>query len=175
VLVVRNDAATVAGLLARRPRGVVLSPGPGRPEQAGVCVPLLRALAGSLPVLGVCLGHQAVAVADGGRVVRARRPLHGSAAPVRHRGEGLLAGLPPGFRAARYHSLVVSPRAPGHGVRATAWSPDGEIMALAHAEHPVEGVQFHPESHLTAVGPRILAAFVARCGLAPRPARAVVR
>jgi anthranilate/para-aminobenzoate synthase component II len=94
---------------------------------------------------------------------------------VRHRGRGLLAGLPSGFAAARYHSLVVDPRAPGEGMVLTAWSPDGEVMAMAHRRHPVEGVQFHPESYLTPLGPRILAAFLRRAGLRPRPARALVR
>ena len=171
----RNDAVTVRAVAARRPRGIVLSPGPGRPEDAGILVPLVRALGSTTPMLGVCLGHQALAIAYGGRVVHARRPLHGSATPVRHLGEGLLRGLPQGFEAARYHSLVVSPRALGQGLVPTAWSPDGEIMALEHVEHPVEGVQFHPESYLTPEGPRILAAFLARCGVRPRPARAVVR
>ena len=173
--VLRNDAATVEQVAARRYAGIVLSPGPGRPEDAGILVPLIRALGPVTPLLGVCLGHQALALAYGGRVVRAHRPLHGSATPVRHAGRGLLAGLPQGFAAARYHSLVVSPRAPGRGLEPTAWSPEGEIMALVHETHPVEGVQFHPESYLTPVGPRILAAFLRRCGLRVRPARSVVR
>lgn len=175
VAVVRNDQTSVATLAAAGYRGIVLSPGPGRPEDAGILVPLIRAVGATLPLLGVCLGHQALALAYGGRVVRARRPLHGSATPVRHTGLGLLRGLPQGFAAARYHSLVVSPRALGRGLEATAWSPDGEIMALRHRTHPVEGVQFHPESYLTPLGPRILAAFLRRVGLRPRPARAVVR
>jgi anthranilate synthase component 2 len=175
VSVRRNDAVTVAEVLAARPRGIVLSPGPGRPEDAGVCVELLRVLGASTPFLGVCLGHQALATAYGGRVVRARQPLHGSATPVRHRGRGLLRGLPQDFLAARYHSLVVDPRALGRGLVATAWSPDGEVMAMVHRSHPVEGVQFHPESYLTPVGPRILAAFLRRAGLRPRRAAAVVR
>jgi anthranilate synthase/aminodeoxychorismate synthase-like glutamine amidotransferase len=162
VKVVRNDRASVRELLALEPCGVLLSPGPGRPEDAGVCVPLLRSLAGRVPVLGVCLGHQALAAAYGGLVVRARHPLHGSATPVCHRGAGLLAGLPDGFPAARYHSLVISAARPGRGLVPTAWSPDGEIMAVMHREYPVEGVQFHPESHLTPLGPRIVAAFLRR-------------
>jgi anthranilate synthase/aminodeoxychorismate synthase-like glutamine amidotransferase len=175
VRVRRNDELDVDEALRGGQRGVVLSPGPGRPEDAGVCVPLLRAAGPDLPVLGVCLGHQALGFAHGGRVVRARRPLHGTAAPIVHRGEGLLAGLPPGFLAARYHSLVVARRRPGRGLRATAFSPEGEIMALRHLTLPQEGVQFHPESYLTPLGPRILAAFLRRLGLRPRPARWVRR
>lgn len=147
VRTVRHDAIGVDEALRGGHRGVVLSPGPGRPEDAGVCVPLLRA----------------------------RRPLHGMATPVRHASTGLLAGLPQGFLAARYHSLVVSPRGLPATLEATAWSPEGEIMALRHRALPQEGVQFHPESYLTPEGPRILAAFVRRCGIRARPACAVVR
>lgn len=174
VWVARNDALTVADVAASGVRGVVLSPGPGRPEDAGITVALVRALGSRIPMLGVCLGHQALAQAYGGRVVRARRPLHGSATAIHHQGEGLLAGLPRGFMAARYHSLVVAPGALGRGMVVTARSPDGEVMAMRHAQHPIEGVQFHPESYLTEVGPRILSAFVRRLGLQPRPARRVV-
>ncbi len=175
VLVARNDALSVEDVARSGVRGVVLSPGPGRPEDAGIAVALVRALGERLPILGVCLGHQALALAYGGRVVRARRPIHGSATPIHHGGEGLLAGLPAGFLAARYHSLVVAPRAPGRGMRVTARSPDGEVMAMRHLSHPLEGVQFHPESYLTEVGPRLLAAFLRRLGLRPRPARRVAR
>lgn len=175
VRVVRHDAIGLDEALAGGHRGVVLSPGPGRPEDAGVCVPLLRAAGPRLPVLGVCLGEQALGLAHGGRVVRARRPLHGTATPVRHAATGLLAGLPQGFLAARYHSLVVSPRGLPPALEATAWSPEGEIMALRHRTLPQEGVQFHPESYLTPLGPRILAAFVRRCGLRARRASVVVR
>jgi len=175
VQVARNDALTVEDVASSGVRGVVLSPGPGRPEDAGISVALVKALGARLPILGVCLGHQALALAYGGRVVRARRPLHGSASAIHHRGEGLLAGLPSPFAAARYHSLVVAPGALGRGLLVTARSAEGEVMALRHASHPVEGVQFHPESYLTEVGPRLLAAFVRRLGLSPRPARRVVR
>jgi anthranilate synthase/aminodeoxychorismate synthase-like glutamine amidotransferase len=171
----RNDALSVEDVAHSGVRGVVISPGPGRPEDAGIAVALVRALGPRLPMLGVCLGHQALALAYGGRVVRARRPIHGSTTPIHHRGEGLLAGLPDGFPAARYHSLVVSPQAPGRGMRVTARSPDGEVMAMRHLRDPVEGVQFHPESYLTGVGPRLLAAFLRRLGLRPRLARRVVR
>jgi anthranilate synthase/aminodeoxychorismate synthase-like glutamine amidotransferase len=168
VAVRRNDAIDVAEVERDPPRGLVLSPGPGRPEDAGVSVPLVRRFGATIPILGVCLGHQALAVAYGGRVVRATHPLHGTATPVRHAGRGLLVGLPQGFAAARYHSLVVDPRRPGRGLVATAWSPEGEVMALVHERDPVEGVQFHPESHLSPEGPRILAAFLRRTGLHPR-------
>lgn len=171
VWVARNDTLSVREVEHSGVRGVVISPGPGRPEDAGISVSLVRALGPRLPMLGVCLGHQAMALAYGGRVVRARRPLHGSTTPIRHRGEGLLAGLPDGFPAARYHSLVVAPRAPGRGMCVTARSPDGEVMAMRHLRHPLEGVQFHPESYLTEVGPRLLAGFVRRLGLRPRRAR----
>lgn len=175
VAVARNDALSVEDVARGGYRGVVLSPGPGRPEEAGITVDLIRALGARLPILGVCLGHQALAVAYGGRVVRAREPLHGEAAPVRHRGAGLLAGRSRPFLAARYHSLVVAPQRVGLGLRATAFSARGEVMALRHRTHPVEGLQFHPESHLTPEGPWILAAFLRRVGLAPRPPRRVVR
>lgn len=171
----RNDAVTPDEVERDPPRALVLSPGPGRPEDAGACVDLVRRLGAKLPILGVCLGHQALAVAYGGKVVQAVHPLHGTATPVRHADRGLLAGLSQGFAAARYHSLVVDPRHVGRGLTATAWSPEGEVMALVHDRHPVEGVQFHPESHLTPEGPRILAAFLARAGMQPRPHRRVVR
>jgi anthranilate synthase component II len=173
--VVRSDRPTVRQVAAAGYRGVVLSPGPGRPRDAGICVALVRRLGARLPILGICLGHQAIAAAYGGRVVRARRPLHGTATPIRHRGGGLLRGLQRPTWAARYHSLVVSPERPGRGLVVTGRSEEGEVMAVRHRWHPVEGVQFHPESHLTPEGPRILAAFLGRAGVPHRPATAVVR
>ena len=174
--VVRNDAVSVDAVRALRPRGIVLSPGPGRPAQAGVCVPLVRALGAGTPILGICLGHQAIAVAYGGRIVRAEQPLHGSATVMRRTRKGvLLRSLPRTFEAARYHSLIVDPSQPGKGLVVTCRTAEGEIMGLAHTTHPVEGVQFHPESFLTPLGPPILAAFLRRCGLTPRPADQVVR
>ena len=162
VRVVRNDAATVAELVALEPRAVVLSPGPGRPEDAGVCLALVEALAGQVPVLGVCLGHQVIACVLGARIVHARRPLHGSAAPVFHEGEGTLRDLPRPFLAARYHSLAVDPDGP---IRVTAWSEEGDVMGLRDPNQRLEGVQFHPESYLTPDGPTLLAAFLADAGL----------
>lgn len=175
VEVARNDAISVAELRAARPRGIVLSPGPGRPRQAGVCLALVRELGSAVPILGICLGHQVIAKAYGGRIVRARRPLHGTAGVVQHEGRGLLRGLPRPFEAARYHSLVVDPGRPGRELEVTCRSEEGEIMGLAHRRHPVEGVQFHPESYLTPEGPRILAAFLRRTGVRPRRPRMVVR
>ena len=176
--VVRNDAIDVAGVEAADPVGIVLSPGPGRPEDAGVCVPLVRALGARVPILGICLGHQAIAQAYGGRIVRAVRPLHGTATVIEREAGmdgSLMARLPRRFRAARYHSLVVDPQQRGHGLRITCHSAEGEIMGLAHDRHPVEGVQFHPESYLSPRGPHLLAAFLRRAGLRPRGVAKVVR
>ena len=175
VTIVRNDATSVARVLSARPFGVVLSPGPHAPAQAGICLELLRRAPAALPILGVCLGHQAIGEAFGGRVVRAASPVHGRALVVHHAGRGVLARLRSPFPAARYHSLVVEERSLPRELVATAWSESGEIMALVHRDRPIEGVQFHPESYLTPVGPSILAAFLRRCGRHPGPARGVVR
>jgi anthranilate synthase/aminodeoxychorismate synthase-like glutamine amidotransferase len=162
VEVVRNDAEPVAALLARAPDGVVLSPGPGRPEDAGVCLELLRARP-RLPLLGVCLGHQALGVACGATVDRAPRLMHGKTSAVHHRGEGLLAGLPSPFEATRYHSLEVRAATLPAELEPVAWSDDGTLMAMRHRELPYWGVQFHPESVLTAAGPLLLRNFLALC------------
>ncbi|HTT67052.1 MAG TPA: aminodeoxychorismate/anthranilate synthase component II [Gemmatimonadales bacterium] len=164
----RNDALTAQDVLAAGPRGVVISPGPGVPERAGISVSLVRAAADAgLPLLGVCLGHQAIAVAFGGRVARATRLMHGKSSPVRHDGTGVLAGVPSPFEAMRYHSLVVEPAALPEDLVATAWSADRdddpELMALRHRELPIHGVQFHPESIGTAVGKGILRNFLDGC------------
>lgn len=174
-VVMRNDEVDVAAVRQMAPRGIVLSPGPGRPRDAGVCVPLIRALGKDVPILGICLGHQAISAAYGGRIVRAEEPLHGSASDIHHEGAGLLRGLPRPFRAARYHSLVVDPGRIGRGLVVTCRSGMGEIMGLRHATHPVEGVQFHPESYLSPKGPNILAAFLRRIGLRPMAPSRVVR
>ncbi|KAB2956083.1 MAG: aminodeoxychorismate/anthranilate synthase component II [Thermoanaerobaculia bacterium] len=161
--VVRNDAASVDELLARRPAGILISPGPGRPEEAGVCPPLL-ARRPALPVLGVCLGHQALAVSCGGAVVRAPAPRHGKTSMVSHRGEGLFAGVPSPFEATRYHSLHVEEGSLPSELEAVAWSADdGLLMGLRHRELPWWGVQFHPESVLTAAGPRLIGNFLDLC------------
>ena len=158
----RNDQIDVDGIRARHPDGVVLSPGPCTPDQAGVTLPAIRALGGELPILGVCLGHQAIGQAYGGRVVRNARIVHGKASPVRHRGRGLFAGLPSPFAAGRYHSLVVERATLPRELVITAWTEEGEIMGLRHRRFPVEGVQFHPESILTDGGKRLLANWLAR-------------
>ncbi|MGH9465402.1 MAG: anthranilate synthase component II [Thermoanaerobaculia bacterium] len=163
VEVVRNDVEPVEALLARRPRAIVLSPGPGRPEEAGVCVPLL-ARRPAVPVLGVCLGHQALAVAFGAVVERAPRLLHGKTSQVRHTGVGLFAGLPNPFEATRYHSLAVRAETLPGEIECVAWSDDDVLMAMRHRELPYWGVQFHPESVLTAAGPRLVEGFLATTG-----------
>jgi anthranilate synthase component 2 len=178
VVVARHDAVTVARVLRAEPAAIVLSPGPRTPREAGISVPLVRAAASRahpVPLLGVCLGHQAIGEAFGARVVRARRPVHGRATPVRHGGRGLFARLPSPLAAARYHSLVVDEATLPPELRATAWSAEGEVMALEHATLPVAGLQFHPESYLTPLGPRLLAAFLRGAGLRVRAPRAVVR
>jgi anthranilate synthase/aminodeoxychorismate synthase-like glutamine amidotransferase len=158
--VVRSDEVTVADVAALDPSYVVVSPGPCGPAEAGVSVPLIRAIGDRVPILGVCLGHQCIGAAYGGRVVRALRPMHGKASPIAHDGAGVFAGLPDPLHATRYHSLVVSPDGLPADLVATAWSEEGEIMALRHRVHPVVGVQFHPESILTEHGEALLAAFL---------------
>ena len=164
-VVYRNDALSVEAALELRPDAIVVSPGPCTPREAGISVPLIRGAAGRIPVLGVCLGHQAIGEAFGGRVVRADRLMHGKTTLVAHRGHPLFDGIPGPFEAMRYHSLVVSPQGLPAELEITAWSSDrpvgGEIMGLAHATLPVYGVQFHPESVGTASGKRILANFLA--------------
>lgn len=159
VRVVRHDALTLAEAQSLRPEAVVLSPGPGHPTES----PAHMALAASdweVPLLGVCLGHQALAAATGGRVVRAREPLHGEATPLAHDGTGLFRGLPPGLPVGRYHSLIADPEALAACWTVTGRSPGGEIMAMAHRALPRWGVQFHPESILTPDGPAMLANFL---------------
>ncbi len=162
VEVLRNDACGAEAMLEREPLGIVLSPGPGRPEDAGVCLDLLRRHA-PVPLLGVCLGHQALGVAFGATVDRAGRLMHGKTSPVRHRGEGLFAGLPDPFEATRYHSLEVKEDTLPEELEPVAWSDDGTLMGMRHRELPYWGVQFHPESVLTASGPRLLANFLDFC------------
>jgi para-aminobenzoate synthetase component 2 len=162
VEVLRNDACRAEEMLARRPAGIVLSPGPGRPEAAGVCVELLRRQA-PVPVLGVCLGHQALGVAFGAVVDRAPQLLHGKTSPVRHQGEGVFAGLPEPFEATRYHSLAVREETLPAELEPLAWADDGVLMGMRHRELPYHGVQFHPESVLTGAGPHLLANFLALC------------
>jgi anthranilate synthase/aminodeoxychorismate synthase-like glutamine amidotransferase len=163
-VVYRNDALSVEAALDLRPAAILVSPGPCTPREAGISVPLIRAAAGRVPVLGVCLGHQAIGEAFGGRVVRADRLMHGKTTPVAHTGHRLFRGIPVPFEAMRYHSLVVSPEGLPEELEVTAWSHDraagSEIMALCHRSLPVYGVQFHPESVGTAPGKRLLANFL---------------
>ena len=156
VRVFRNDEIDVPGIRARRPDALVLSPGPCTPDEAGVTLAAVRALAGELPILGVCLGHQAIGQAFGGKVVRNVRIVHGKSSPVQHGGRGLYEGLPSPFEAGRYHSLVVERRSLPRELEVTSWTDEGEIMGLRHRVVDVEGVQFHPESILTVVGKRLL-------------------
>ncbi len=165
VEVVRNDALTVDQIAARRPERIVISPGPCTPNEAGVSLEVLARLAGTVPILGVCLGHQAIGQAFGGRVLRAREIMHGKTSPIRHRGQGVFAGLPDPFEATRYHSLVVERASLPDCLEVTAWTEreDGtvdEIMGLRHKTLPVEGVQFHPESILTQHGHDMLRNFL---------------
>ncbi len=164
VRVLRNDAASAGDILAMRPSAIVLSPGPGVPEAAGVCVELVRAAA-DVPLLGVCLGHQALAVACGGRVVRAPEPRHGKNSEVHHTGLGVFAGLSDPFTATRYHSLVAQRESLPRELEVTAWTDDGLVMGLAHRSRPHFGVQFHPEAYLTQGGKRLLANFLGLAGV----------
>jgi anthranilate synthase/aminodeoxychorismate synthase-like glutamine amidotransferase len=166
VRVVRNDQIDAAGVRQLRPDAVVLSPGPCAPEQAGSSIDIVRRLHGEVPILGVCLGHQAIAAALGARVVRAREPVHGRASRVFHQGEGVLAGLPNPFLACRYHSLAVDEASLPDFLQVTAHTADGVVMAIEHRGEPVVGLQFHPESILTQSGYQLLANFLRRAGLA---------
>jgi len=163
-VVYRNDVVSVEQVLALKPTAAVLSPGPGTPAQAGISVPLVRALAGKVPVLGVCLGHQAIAEAFGGPVVRAERLMHGKTCAVAHEEDELFAGVPSPFTAMRYHSLVARPEGLPRDLVVTAWAADrprgAEIMAMKHRRFPVYGVQFHPESIGTEHGNRLLENFL---------------
>jgi anthranilate synthase component 2 len=159
VIVKRNDAMSVAEVLAMSPEGVVISPGPSIPEKAGICVELVRQ-AGQIPILGVCLGHQAIGVAFGGRVVRAPEPMHGKVGRIFHDRSGVFAGLPSPFSATRYHSLIVERASLPPSLHVTASSENGLIMGLAHADRPIHGVQFHPESIESQHGHELLRNFL---------------
>jgi len=167
VRVVRNDALDVQAAMGLRPAGIVLSPGPCDPDRAGICLPLTRAAAGAgVPLLGVCLGHQTIGQAFGGRVVRADRIVHGKTDLMHHAGAGVFEGLPSPLRATRYHSLVVDRASLPPVLQVTAWTEDGTIMGLRHRDRPLEGVQFHPESIASEHGPAMLATFLARTRVA---------
>ena len=167
VEVVRNDAMTVDEIEKLAPQRIVISPGPCTPNEAGVSLEVIERLGPTTPILGVCLGHQSIGQAYGGKVVRAGRIMHGKTSPIRHQGQGVFAGLPDGYEATRYHSLVVERASLPDELEITAWTEndDGsfeEIMGLRHREHPVEGVQFHPESILTGHGHALLKNFLQR-------------
>jgi len=160
VEVVRNDEVTANEVINSGAERIVLSPGPGRPEDAGICVELIRRLNGQIPLLGICLGHQAIGFAYGAKVVCANRILHGKTSMVIHNGKGILYGLKNPIRAARYHSLVLDEKSLSAELEVTARTPDGTIMAVNHKRLPVYGIQFHPESILTEYGKRILKNFM---------------
>jgi len=160
VAVFRNDAISAAELAEREPAAVVISPGPCTPDEAGISLDVVRLMGASTPLLGVCLGHQAIGQAYGGRVVRAPQVMHGKVSAVRHDGCGVFDGLPDPFEATRYHSLVVERSSLPDALEVTAWTDDGLVMGVRHRAHPVVGVQFHPESICTPVGHRLLGAFL---------------
>jgi anthranilate synthase component 2 len=167
VRVIRNDEMTLAALRALRPSAIVISPGPGTPDDAGVSLEVLQRLGGEVPVFGVCLGHQSIGQAFGGKVVRAKQIMHGKTSPIRHAGKGVFAGLPDPFEATRYHSLVVEQASLPDCLEVTSWTEhaDGsidEIMGLRHRTLPIEGVQFHPESILTEHGHAMLRNFLSQ-------------
>jgi anthranilate synthase component 2 len=163
--VVRNDALTVEQALGQKPEAVLLSPGPCDPDQAGICLPLLKGAPDDLAILGVCLGHQAIGQAFGGDVVRAKALMHGKTSQIHHDGKGLFAGLPNPFTATRYHSLAVERSTLPADLVVTAWTEDGEIMGLQHKTRPIYGVQFHPESIATEGGHQLLANFLDMAGV----------
>ena len=169
VVVRRNDAIDPTEIADLNPEGLLLSPGPGRPDDAGISLACVERFVGELPILGVCLGHQSIAQAFGARIVRARRLMHGRTSPIRHDGLGVFRGLPDPFTATRYHSLIVDPATLPSELVATSWSDDDELMGVRHREHPVEGLQFHPESFLTEHGHTVLERFLD--GLPERGAR----
>ena len=160
VTVVRNDKVTAANALKLRPDSIVLSPGPCDPDKAGICLELIRRAAGRVPILGVCLGHQAIGQAFGGRVVRAPLPMHGKLSPIHHTEASVFTGLPDGFAATRYHSLVVERASLPDELEITAETSDGIIMGLAHRRYPIHGVQFHPESIASEHGHALLRNFL---------------
>jgi anthranilate synthase component 2 len=164
-VVVRNDALTVDEALALKPEAILMSPGPCTPNEAGICLDLLAAAPDDLPILGVCLGHQAIGQAFGGDVVRAKALMHGKTSAIRHEDKGLFKGLRDGFTGARYHSLAVEPSTFPDVLEPTAWTEDGEVMGLQHRTRPIYGMQFHPESIATEGGHALLANFLDLAGV----------
>lgn len=165
--VFRNDAISVEEVLALQPQGIVLSPGPGYPQSAGICLGVVAKAADTVPLLGVCLGHQAIGRAFGGRIVRAPTLMHGKLSAIRHDGHGLFQGLPQGFEATRYHSLVVERESLPETLQVNAETGEGVIMGLAHRDRPIFGVQFHPESIASEHGHALLANFIRATGQQP--------
>lgn len=168
-VVLRNDSIDVAGVRKLQPDAIVLSPGPCTPNEAGISLDLIRQLHREVPILGICLGHQAIAAALDGRVIRAPEPVHGRTSQVQHKNEGIFTGLPNPLTVCRYHSLVVEESSLPPELKVTAHSSDGVVMGLEHRRFPVVGLQFHPESILTDCGYDLLAAFLSRAGLKSYP------
>ena len=164
-LVYRNDAISAQDALGLRPEAVVLSPGPCTPNEAGICLALIRGAPETLPVLGVCLGHQSIGQALGGEVIRAKSLMHGKTSPIHHIGEGIFAGMPNPFTATRYHSLSVAKESLPEVLKVTAWTDDGEVMGFSHRTRPLHGVQFHPESIATEGGHHLLSNFLDLAGV----------
>jgi anthranilate synthase component II len=164
----RNDRITVDDVLKAKPKAIVVSPGPCTPNEAGICLDLIRRAGPAIPILGVCLGHQALGQVYGGKVIRAGLPMHGKMSTVKHSGRGLFAGLPGKFEVTRYHSLIVERSSLPETLEVTAETADGMIMGLQHKTHPVHGVQFHPESIASEHGHDLLANFLKLAGLAPK-------
>ena len=163
--VIRNDDLTAHEALALKPEAILLSPGPCAPDQAGICLPLIDTAPLDMPILGVCLGHQSIGQAMGGKVIRAKTLMHGKTSPILHEGQGMFAGLPSPFIATRYHSLAVERESLPDVLEVTAWTEDGEIMGLRHRTRPIHGVQFHPESIATEHGHAMLANFLDLAGV----------
>ena len=164
----RNDQMTVDEVMAAKPKAIVLSPGPCTPSEAGICLELIARAGASVPLLGVCLGHQSIGQAYGGKVIRAAQPMHGKLSTIRHAGKTLFAGLTERFEVTRYHSLIVERSSLPANLEVTAETGDGIIMGLSHRRHPVHGVQFHPESIASEQGHALVANFLKLAGLSPR-------
>ncbi len=171
--VFRNDAISVDDVMALGPDAIVLSPGPCDPDRAGICLDLVRAATGAVPMLGVCLGHQTIGQAFGGEVVRAPTMMHGKRSQIWHKGKSVFAGLEDGFWATRYHSLTIEPTSVPNVLEVTAQTEDGVIMGVSHKEHPIHGVQFHPESIASELGHAVLANFLTLAGIKPNELQSV--
>ena len=167
-VVVRNDKITVAEVMAQKPKAIVLSPGPCTPNEAGICLDLIKAAGPTIPLLGVCLGHQSIGQSYGGKVIRAPQPMHGKLSTITHTGKGVFKGLPKSFEITRYHSLIVERASLPDCLEITAETADGIIMGLQHKTHPVHGVQFHPESIASQQGHALLANFLELAGFKPK-------